>query len=86
MTDSIEQLKRRAGIITEARGQKAQNAARYMVNMIRTGQVEEAIRAFDQIQDGGTSALTAILTYQALEQTDQGAAFIKTLSSIAESK
>ncbi len=88
MTDSIDELKRRAGIIklTEVGGTRAKAASTQVVNAIRQGQAEEAIQAMEQIQDGGTAALTAIFAFTTLQQTDQGGAFIRALQTISEGK
>jgi hypothetical protein len=90
MTDFIDDLKKRAGIteeqLNEVGGTRAKAASTQVVNAIRQGQAEDAVRAIDQIQDGGTAALTAIFAFTTLQQTNQGAAFIRALQTISESK
>ena len=90
MTDFIDDLKKRAGIaeeqLNEVGGTRAKAASTQVVNAIRQGQAEDAVQAIDQIQDSGTAALTGILAFATLQQTNQGGAFLRALQTISESK
>jgi hypothetical protein len=90
MTDFIDDLKKRAGIseeqLNEVGGSRAKAASVQVVNAIRQGQTEDAVQAIDQIQDGGTAALTAIFAFTTLQQTNQGGEFLRALQMISESK
>jgi len=90
MVDFIDDLKKRAGItekqLNEVGGTRAKAASTQIVNAIRQGQADDAIRAIDQIQDGGTAALTAIFAFTTLQQTNQASAFLQALQTISESK